>query len=86
MNSNSNFNISVGRIGRTLIYEDSTGKLIFTYDADTSKGQNKIILYEKPMTGDFKPLSLPLSEADIARVKLAGNRIKEYLLSRGYQI
>lgn len=75
--SSSEYKVSVGAIARTLIYEDSKGILVFTFDTDTSKPETTIIL-ERPRT--------KLTEFEQSRMDLAFERTRQYLFSCGYQV
>jgi hypothetical protein len=77
MNSAPDYTVTVGSIARTLLYNDARGTILFTFDIDSSKGQNKIIL-ESP--------SKSLIEIEQMRIDLARERIKEYLIARGYEV
>jgi hypothetical protein len=77
MNATPDYTVTVGRIARTLLYKDARGTVLFTFDVDSSKGQNKIIL-EWP--------SKSLIEAEQMRIDLARERIKKYLMARGYEV
>lgn len=68
--------MSLGRIARTIVYEDSLGTLRYTFDVDTSKGQKAIALegiVNPPAGGE-------------ARNVLGLDRVREYLVSLGYRV
>ena len=71
------YKVSFGSIARTILYEDSLGTLRFTFDVDTSRGQETIVL-----EGSVKP---PSADAEV-RNNLARDRIREYLVALGYQV
>ena len=77
MKTSADYKVSLGDIGRTVLYEDAQGTIRFTFDVETSNGQNKIIL-ERGKTSTV--------EAERLRTNLASERTKQYLLSRGYQV
>ena len=77
MTSSSKYKVSVGSIARTLLYEDSDGTIRFTFDIDTSKTEGIIIL-ELPRKN-----SIHTSQE---RFNLAVERVRQYLLSRGYRV
>jgi len=77
MNSASEYKISAGQIARTLSYEDSGGTLCFTFDVDSENGANIVILERH---------SKSLIDAEQSRIDLAFERVKEYLVSRGYKV
>jgi hypothetical protein len=77
MTSISDYKVSVGRIARTLIYEDSQGTILFTFDVDADPKSKSVILERKGKS---------LIEAEQLRINMAFERTKEYLLSCGYQV
>ncbi|MDB6016685.1 MAG: hypothetical protein JWR19_1174 [Pedosphaera sp.] len=77
MNSNSDYKVSVGRIARTLLYEDAQGTIRLGFDVDTSDGK-KLVILERP--------GKSLIEAQQLRIDLAFERAKQYLISRGYTV
>jgi hypothetical protein len=77
MNSNPDYKISVGEIARTFVYEDSQGRIRFTFDLETTDGK-KLVFLERP--------GKSLIELEQVRIDLATERTKHYLVSRGYQV
>jgi hypothetical protein len=89
MNPMPNYKVSVGQIARTLLYEDSQGTICFCFDIEKSKEPIKeewtVFLGRQALTGDGKQVINPV-ESQRARIDLAFERAKEYLLSRGYRV
>ena len=77
MSTTPDYKISFGSIARTLIYEDARGTVLFTFDVDTENGRNCIIL---------EPPSRELIEAEQLRQDLALQRVKQHLVSKGYDV
>lgn len=77
MNPTPEYTVALGSIARTLLYTDPKGTILFTFDVDSSEGRKKVIL-EWP--------SNSLIHAEQMRINLAGQRIKEYLISIGYEV
>jgi hypothetical protein len=87
MNS-SEYKVSLGSIARTLLYEDSQGIIRFGFDFDTSEGKNILIL-ERPVSGLKRIDSIEdeqLRVAEQARISMAFERTKKYLLEQGHQV
>jgi len=89
MDSDTNFTVRVGKIARTLEYEDSEGRMMFAFDAGSKfdfknpngPGKNSLCLEHGAMDGDIKT-EIPRG----ARYDLAFERTRQYLLSRGYEV
>ena len=79
------FKVSFGRIGRTLTYEDEGGTLLFTFDFAMPDGK-RIIISKTSLTANLKPISSDLSEAEQSRLKMAHERVKQYVISCGYKL
>ena len=77
MSGTEDYNITLGTVARTILYRDAIGTLTFTFDVDLVNGQDIVIL---------DPHSKSLIEAEQLRINLAFERIKEYLISRGYKV
>jgi hypothetical protein len=73
----SEYKISMGPVARTLVYEDSSGALRFTFDVETANNKTTIFLDPKMKT---------IIQSAQARIDLAYERTKQYLVSRGYEI
>lgn len=82
MNSTSDYKISAGPVARTLLYEDSQGTILFTFDVDTTKEENAVIL-ERPAESLKKAESI---ENEQSRTNLAFERTKQHLLEQGHQV
>jgi hypothetical protein len=80
MDSGTNFTVRVGKIARTLEYEDSEGRMMFAFDG-SPKGQKHLVLEHGAMDGDIKT-EIPRG----VRYDLAFERARQYLLSRGYEV
>jgi hypothetical protein len=78
MNSASSYKVSLGSIARTILYEDSQGVIRFSFDFDTSKGQNLLILE--------RPANDPIGTIEQSRIDLAFERTKQHLLKQGHQV
>jgi hypothetical protein len=89
MNSTSDYKVSVGKIARTLLYEDSQGTICFCFDVEKSKAPTKeewtVFLGRQALTGDGKKVINPIG-SQYERIGLAIERTREYLLSRGYKV
>ncbi|MDQ6630999.1 MAG: hypothetical protein M3Y82_04480 [Verrucomicrobiota bacterium] len=77
MNSTPEYQVRLGSIARTILYEDSQGAIRFTFEWETIKDQTTIFL-EWP--------SKSLIETEQLRINLAFERIKKYLIARGYKV
>jgi len=78
MNSTSDYKVSLGRIARTLLYEDPQGTIRFGFDFDTANGQNILILE--------RPANDPKGTIEQSRIDLAFERTKQHLLKEGHQV
>lgn len=88
MSSASDYKVELGKIARTLLYEDSEGTIRFGFDFDTSGGQNILIL-ERPSGTIMNTVSSEggrSNEAEHSRVNVAFERTKQYLVSRGHNV
>lgn len=88
MNSTSDYKVSLGKIARTIIYEDSNGMFRFGLDFDTSAGQNILIL-ERPVEAIKKVGSIEdtvLRTAEESRINLAFERTRQHLIKQGHQV
>jgi hypothetical protein len=83
------YQVRFGRDARTIIYEDQGGSLCFGFDflpsRNPARGKWTVELGRQALTGDCTR-TLPLTEECRPRIELAIERIKQYLLSCGYQI
>jgi len=69
--------VKFGRSVRTILYDDAFGTLMLSFDIDTSEGKNLIFLY---------PPSKTLIQSEQQRIDSSGQKVKEYLVFRGYQV
>jgi hypothetical protein len=76
MNS-TDYKVSLGHIARTLLYEDSQGIIRFSFDFDTTGGQNILILERKEKSS---------VEIEQLRIETAFERTKQHLLKQGHQV
>jgi hypothetical protein len=90
MDSESTYKVIFGRMARTLIYEDSAGTLLFTFDvsrakADTRKEWN-LHLDKRPLVGEAGKFVLYDHDSQIEqeRVAKAFERVEQYASSCGY--
>ena len=71
--------VSFGKIARTLIYEDSLGSVLLTFDiGDKIQSAQNTIILEHP--GRSSPGN------DDQRIRTAMDRAREYLVSCGYNV
>jgi len=77
MSAPSNYKVSFGPAARTLLYEDSEGTTLFTFDLG-DKGSNTLSLEGRVENG-----AQPDKQA---RRNLAFERASQYLVSRGYKV
>jgi hypothetical protein len=92
MNS-TDYKVSVGKIARTLLYEDSQGTICFTFDVAVETKNSptgKWILALDNPTPDFKRIDSIKDEklrvAEKLRLETAMERTKQFLISKGYEI
>jgi hypothetical protein len=78
MASDTTFTVKIGKIARTLEYEDADGRMMFAFDG-SPKGPKHLVLEHGAMDGDVKT-EIPRG----ARYDIAFERTRQYLLSRGY--
>jgi hypothetical protein len=82
------YNVSLGKVARTLLYEDSLGTMLFSFDVDTT-GDRKFVILERPLNR--------LNEIDTVkddrkrtaqheRVRLAFDRTRQHLIQEGHQV
>jgi hypothetical protein len=85
MNDVPAFKVSFGRVAQTLLYEDSQGSILFTFDLSPTepKGKWNLHLNRQPLTGEGKKMSLTTT-AEHERAVKALERTKEHVVSAGY--
>jgi hypothetical protein len=82
------FSISLGDEARTLLYEDSLGRILFSFDVDTARG-GKFLILERPLTRLIEINALKNNRARItqrARLSLAFDRTREHLIQQGHPV
>jgi hypothetical protein len=77
MSDKAEYKVSFGVIARTVLYEDREGIIRFTFDVDTADGRN-IIFLERNAKG--------LSPEARVREDMVAERVKEHLISVGYEV
>ena len=79
--------MAFGRHGRTVDYEDALGKFTFVFDTDPSatktKGLREKLLVTNGALKDMKVWQCQ-TEADREHLTLMLERVKEYLISLGF--
>jgi len=88
MHDGQEFAVSFGRIGRTLLYEDAFGTLLFAFDVAPSIGTQKewtLHLGKQPLATDGTMIEYA-NRAERERVAVALQRVKDYVSSRGYDV
>jgi hypothetical protein len=87
MNPKPDYEVGFSTKARNLFYKDSDGILHFTFDVDTAKKPTLVILDTMPLTKDFRMIELSnLTQAEQSRIKLAGEKVKRYLISCGSEV
>jgi hypothetical protein len=87
-NPASSYKVSLGSVARTILYEDSQGIIRFSFDFDTSEGQNALIL-ERPVASLRRIDSIEdeqLRTAEQSRINSAFEGTKQHLLKQGHQV
>ncbi|MBI5386720.1 MAG: hypothetical protein HZA90_18775 [Verrucomicrobia bacterium] len=91
------FKVGFGREARTVVYEDAQGKYIFTFDLDVeefkAKGTSKKLFLD-PGPGlkagcsleEYYAVLESQTQRDRERVALMKERVKQYLISLGYDV
>jgi len=83
MTSVKDYKVDFGKAARTILYEDPSGTILFTFDVkpqqDPKTGKWTMVLYGEPyIPGNANPSP--------ERVKLAFSRVKDYVTSKGYDV
>lgn len=92
MSHSQDYKVSFGQIARTLLYEDSLGSIRFGFDISPSNPPAKekwTIGLEQPVDQFKQAASIKDEKLRIAeqkRIETAFKRIKDYLISSGYQV
>src|SRR5215469_2482019 len=82
------YGVSLGNEARTLLYEDSLGTVLFSFDVDTAGGGKSLIL-ERPLSRLSEINSIRDNRTRTtqrARLSLAFERTKEHLIQLGLQV
>ncbi|MEI6077967.1 MAG: hypothetical protein WCS94_20465 [Verrucomicrobiota bacterium] len=77
----TDFKVTFGSVGRSIVYEDGAGSLLFSFDFLMPDGK-KMAIYKTKLTGKLKPVL----SADESRMKLALERVKQFVTSRGFSL
>jgi hypothetical protein len=89
MNNSTGFTIGFGNLGRTLVFEDPLGSVCFAYDiypaTDKTKGEWALEIGSQPVTKEGEKLECK-TKLDFDRVARAREAIKQFTISKGYQI
>jgi hypothetical protein len=74
MNQPSQYTVKWGHVARTVIYQDSDGEILFTWDA-SDKGQKRIVL-------EHHAPEIPRG----SKYNIAFERTKQYMESCGFNV
>jgi hypothetical protein len=81
------YTVSFGKSARTILYEDSAGKLVFTFDIgagpNTSSNAWTLYLDRRPLTADHHLIALT-TENERQRISAAAYRVAAHAQSCGY--
>jgi hypothetical protein len=81
------YEVGFSKHARNLFYKDSQGVLHFTFDVDTARKPTRVILDTTPLAEDFRMIELSnLTQAEQLQIKLAGEKVKQYLITCGYEV
>jgi hypothetical protein len=84
----SSYSISLGNEARTLLYEDSLGAILFSFDVDTASG-GKFLILERPLSL-LKEINAVKDNRtrtiQRTRLSLAFDRTREHLIQQGHQV
>jgi hypothetical protein len=82
------YNVSLGNVARTLLYEDALGTILFSFDLDATDA-GKFVILERPLSrlNEINAVeNCRTRTAQRARVSLAFERIREHLIQHGHQV
>ena len=91
-NTEANYKVSFGRTGRTLVYEDEVGILLFTFDCSPAKKETgrewNLHLGKRALADEGGKFVLHNgnSEVERERVATAMERVGQYASSCGYLV
>ena len=87
MSHEAEYRVDFSSKAGNLVYKDSIGVLHFIFEVDSSVKPTVIFLERVPLTRDFKMIELSaLPQAEQSRIKLAGERVEQFLISTGAQV
>lgn len=87
MNPKPDYEVGFSTKAGNLFYKDFHGMFYFTFDLDKYQKPPLIILDKIPLTEDIKMIEISnLSQAELSRINLAGERVRQYVISCGYQV
>jgi hypothetical protein len=81
------YNVNI-EAARTILYEDSFGTILFSFDVDTTGGRNFLIL-ERPLDRLNEINAVDdqrVKAAQHARVTRAFDRTKQHLIQQGHRV
>ena len=82
------YSVNLGKVARTILYEDSFGSILFSFDIDTAGGRDFLIL-ERPL-GRLNDINAVDDErvkaAQRGRIIRAFDRTKQHLIEQGHQV
>lgn len=82
------YSISLGNEARTLLYEDSLGTILFSFDIDAANG-GKILILERPLSLLNKINAVKDNRTRTTqriRLSQAFDRTREHLIRQGHQV
>ena len=91
-NADANFKVSFGRTGRTLVYEDEAGMLLFAFDCSPAKKETakewNLHLGTRALVEEGGKLVLHNSNSELERERVATaiERVGLYASSCGYLV
>jgi hypothetical protein len=81
------YSVSLGNEVRTLLYEDSLGTILFSFDVD--RRDAKFLILERPLNRLAELNTVKdnrTRKAQHARLNLAFERTREHLIGQGHQV
>ena len=90
MSSKPEYLVSFGPDAWTIDYEDVSGKITFAFDCDAEEikatGHTKKLFLSKDVPMKGSDVIETRTDADRARLAVMLSRVREYLLSLGYEV
>ena len=81
------YKVSFSKKAGNLAYRDFKGTLYFTFDLDSSRKPPVVIFDKVPLAAGFKMIDLSnVSQGERARMSLACERVRQFLISCGYGV